>query len=251
MTVRVLIADDQELIRVSLETVLGADARIEVVATVADGDDAVEVCRAHRIDVAVLDVRMPRLNGIDATREILALAPRAVTDASGELAHDDRTRVLVLTTFDLDEYVFGAIRAGASGFLTKDARPAELADAICRVAVGDAVVAPRATRALVEHVRGGTGSGHEGPRGASPGARPADPTRATGATATLSPREREVVELLAVGASNDDIGARLYLTNNTVKTHVKSILAKLGLPDRIHVVIWAYEQGIVLPRPPA
>ncbi|GGA55017.1 DNA-binding response regulator [Pseudoclavibacter endophyticus] len=230
MTVRVLIADDQELLRASLETVLGADERIDVIANVDDGDAAIEACRAHRVDVALMDVRMPRVNGIEATREIVALA------AEGRL----RTRVLVLTTFDLDEYVFAAIEAGASGFLTKDARPAELVDAICRVHDGDAVVAPRATAALLQHVRRAHAASGGGP--ACPGA-PGGPT----ALAPLSPRERDVVSLLAAGASNDEIGERLYLTTNTVKTHVKSILAKLGLPDRIHVVIWAYEHGVVRP----
>jgi DNA-binding NarL/FixJ family response regulator len=215
MSVRVLVVDDQELIRTSLETVLNADPRIDVVATAADGDEAVEACRAHIVDVAVMDVRMPRLNGIAATRAIKAL--------------HTRTSILILTTFDLDEYVFGAIRAGASGFLTKDSPGREIVEAVCRVAEGDAVVAPRAARALLAYVR-------TAPSGAG---------TAVSALAMLSPRERELVPLLAAGASNDEIGAQLYLTKNTVKTHVKSILAKLGVPDRIHVVIWAYEHGVV------
>jgi DNA-binding NarL/FixJ family response regulator len=160
-------------------------------------------------------VRMPGMDGIRATGEVLRARPG--------------TRVLVLTTFDLDEYVFAAIRAGASGFLTKDARPVELTDALCRVAAGDAALAPRAAAMLLRHVR----------RHATPPA--GDPL------ASLSPREREVAMLLARGASNDDIGRALFLTGNTVKTHVKSILAKLGLSDRIQVVIWAYEQGVVQP----
>lgn len=215
MTVRVLVVDDQELIRTSLETVLDADPRIDVIATASDGAEAVEACRAHLVDVALMDVRMPRMNGIDATRAIRQLGAR--------------TSIIVLTTFDLDEYVFGAIRAGASGFLTKDSPGHEIVEAVCRVAGGDAVVAPRAARALLSYVR----------------TAPSNPMAARTALAGLSPRERDVVALLASGASNDEIGARLYLTNNTVKTHVKSILAKLGLPDRIHVVIWAYEHGVV------
>ncbi|KAA9144630.1 response regulator transcription factor [Microbacterium lushaniae] len=214
MTVRVVVADDQELIRTSLETVLGADPRIDVVGTAADGLQAVDACRQHAVDVVVMDVRMPRMNGIDATRAILQLSPR--------------TSVLILTTFDLDEYVFAAIRAGASGFLTKDSPGREIVEAVCRVADGDAVVAPRAARSLLSYVR----------------TAPGDPARADEALTALSPREREVVALLATGASNDEIGARLYLTTNTVKTHVKSILGKLGLADRIHVVIWAYEHGV-------
>lgn len=214
MTVSVLLADDQELLRDALATVLGADERLEVVGAASDGAEAVEIVRTHRVDVVLMDVRMPGMDGIRATEEVLRVRPS--------------TRVLVLTTFDLDEYVLAAIRAGASGFLTKDARPAELADAICRVAEGDAAIAPRAASSLLRHVRAGV--------------RPSgDPL------APLSPREREVVAMLARGASNDDIGRALFLTGNTVKTHVKSILAKLGLPDRIHVVIWAYEQGVVQP----
>lgn len=213
--VSVLLADDQELLRDALATILSADARIRIAGAVADGSAAVEHVRAHAVDVVLMDVRMPGMDGIRATEEVLRVRPG--------------TRVLVLTTFDLDEYVFAAIRAGASGFLTKDARPAELADAIVRVAEGDAAIAPRAAASLLRHVR----------HGAVPTGR--DPL------AALSPREREVARLLARGASNDDIGRELYLTGNTVKTHVKSILAKLGLPDRVHVVIWAYEHGVVQP----
>ncbi|KRE30514.1 response regulator transcription factor [Agromyces sp. Soil535] len=213
--VTVLLADDQELLRDALATILDADPRIDVSGTAADGAAAVAHVRAHDVDVVLMDVRMPGMDGIRATEEVL----RARSD----------TRVLVLTTFDLDEYVFAAIRAGASGFLTKDARPAELIDAICRVAAGDAALAPRAAATLLRYVR----------RHATPPA--GDPL------AVLSPREREVAMLLARGASNDEIGRSLFLTGNTVKTHVKAILAKLGLSDRIQVVIWAYEQGIVQP----
>ncbi|MBM7502869.1 response regulator [Agromyces aurantiacus] len=213
--VTVLVADDQELLRDALATILDADPRIELSGTAADGAEAVAHVRAHHVDVVLMDVRMPGMDGIAATAEVLRLRPA--------------TRVLVLTTFDLDEYVFAAIREGASGFLTKDARPAELVDAIRRVAAGDAVLAPRATATLLRHVR----------RQAAPSA--GDPL------APLSPREREVAMLLARGASNDEIGRALFLTGNTVKTHVRAILAKLGLADRIQVVIWAYEQGVVQP----
>ncbi|MGK9219617.1 MULTISPECIES: response regulator [unclassified Microbacterium] len=213
--IRVLLADDQELLRDALTTVLGADARLEIVGGVADGAAAVEYVRAHDVDVVLMDVRMPGMDGIRATEEVRRVRPS--------------TRVLVLTTFDVDEYVFGAIRAGASGFLTKDARPDALVDAIVRVAAGDAVMAPRATALLLQHVRR---------QAVQAGGDP---------LAVLSPREREVALLLVRGASNDEIGRALYLTGNTVKTHVKAILAKLGLADRIQVVIWAYEQGVVEP----
>jgi len=212
--VTVLLADDQELLRDALATVLDADPRLEVVGAVADGAAAVEYVRAHRVDVVLMDVRMPGMDGIAATEEVLRASPS--------------TRVLILTTFDLDEYVFGAVRAGASGFLTKDARPQELADAVCRVAAGDAAVSPRAAASLLRHVR----------RQVLPEGDP---------LAVLSTREREVFDLLARGASNAEIGRRLFLTENTVKTHVRSVLARLGLPDRIQVVIWAYESGLVQP----
>lgn len=212
--VTVLLADDQKLLRDALATVLDADPRLEVVGAVADGAAAVEHVRAHRVDVVLMDVRMPGMDGIAATAEVLRASPS--------------TRVLILTTFDLDEYVFGAVRAGASGFLTKDARPQELADAVCRVAAGDAAVSPRAAASLLRHVR----------RQVLPEGDP---------LAALSPREREVFDLLARGASNAEIGERLFLTENTVKTHVRSVLARLGLPDRIQVVIWAYESGLIQP----
>ncbi|WP_366516497.1 response regulator transcription factor [uncultured Agrococcus sp.] len=212
--VSVLLADDQELLRNALGTVLNADPRIDVVAAVADGREAIEYVRGHRVDVVLMDIRMPGTDGIAATTEVLRLR--------------STTRVLVLTTFDLDQYVFAAVRAGASGFLTKDTRPADLADAICRVADGDAAVSPRASASLLQHVR------HQVlPEG--------DPL------SELSPREREVFDLLARGASNSAIGSALFLSENTIKTHVKAVLARLGLPDRIQVVIWAYENGIVRP----
>ncbi len=212
--VSVLLADDQELLRDALATVLGADPRIRISGGVPDGAAAVEHVRAHRVDVVLMDVRMPGTDGISATAEVLRVSPE--------------TRVLILTTFDLDEYVFSAIRAGASGFLTKDTRPAELADAVCRVAAGDAAVAPRAAASLLRRVR----------RQVLPSGDP---------LAALSPRERDVFALLARGESNAEIGARLFLTENTVKTHVRAVLARLGLRDRIQVVIWAYENGLVQP----
>jgi DNA-binding NarL/FixJ family response regulator len=156
------------------------------------------------------------MDGIAATRELLRIRPD--------------TRVLILTTFDLDEYVYAAIREGASGFLTKDASPTELADAAVAVAAGESVMSPRATEALIGFVRDGAPA--------------ADPSAAL---AALSPREQEVARALATGASNEDIARKLFLSANTVKTHVKAVLAKLGVPDRVHVVIWAYENGLLRP----
>lgn len=216
MTVRLLLADDQDLLREPLALMLGRDERIEVVGSVRSGDEAIAFVRDHAVDVVLMDVRMPGTDGIGATAEVLRLRPAV--------------RVLVLTTFDLDEYVLGAIRSGASGFLTKDAAPDELANAVAAVAAGEPVLGDRAVEALIDFARRGPA-----PRAASGSA----------TMLTLSPREQEVVRLLATGVSNDEIARRLYLSPNTVKTHVKAVLAKLGLPDQIHVVIWAYEHGVL------
>ncbi len=214
MTVSVLLVDDQDLLRDALATVLAADPRIEVLGAVGDGSAALEFVGRYSVDVVLMDVRMPRMDGIQATTEVLRTRPQ--------------TKVLVLTTFDLDEYVYAAIRAGASGFLTKDTRPAELAEAICRVADGDAAIAPRAAALLLRHVR----------RQVRPESDPLAP---------LTPREREIAVLMARGATNAEISEQLFLSGNTVKTHVKAVLTKLGLPDRIQVVIWAYERGVIQP----
>lgn len=216
--VRVLLADDQELLRLSLATVLGADPRVEVVGTVGDGRAAVDAVLREHVDVVLMDVRMPVLDGIAATAQVVRLRPR--------------TRVLALTTFDLDELVLAALRAGASGYLTKDARPETLVDAICDVAAGSAALAPTVAASLVEHVR------------RVPAPRP-------DAVARLSPREREVFDLIAAGRSNGEIGAALHLTQNTVKTHVRAVLTKLDLRDRVHAVIYAYENGLAGPAHPA
>ncbi|WP_417505785.1 response regulator [Microbacterium sp.] len=216
MTLRILIVDDQELFRAAIALMLSRDPRLSDVATASSGEAAIEHVRAHAVDVVLMDIRMPGMDGIAATREVRRLRPA--------------TRVLILTTFDLDEYVYAAIREGASGFLTKDASPAELADAAVAVAAGESVMSSRATEALIGFVRDG-----------APGADPAS------ALAALSPREQEVARALATGASNDDIARTLFLSANTVKTHVKAVLAKLGLPDRVHVVIWAYENGLLRP----
>jgi DNA-binding NarL/FixJ family response regulator len=210
--VRVLIVDDQALLRASLATVLDADPRVDVVGQASDGLAALEILRSYRVDVVLMDIRMPRLDGIRATERVLREWPS--------------TRVLILTTFDTDDLVMGALRAGASGFLTKDARPEALIGAICDVADGASALAPHVVNAVIEHAR----------RGRTP-----DPS----ALVPLSPREVEVLELLAAGYSNAEIGAQLHLAYDTVKTHVRAVLLKLGLRDRVHAVIFAYEHGLV------
>ncbi|MDQ0576221.1 response regulator transcription factor [Agromyces albus] len=217
--IRVAIADDQELIRSALAAMIEVHDGLELVAEAPDGATLLEQARAHRIDVVLMDIRMPRLDGITTTELLRRDHPH--------------TRVLVLTTYDLDEYVFAAIHAGASGFLTKDVSSDELAAAISAVHAGDAVLAPRATATLVDFVA------------RAPGA--ADPEALL---ARFTSREREVLGELVTGASNEVIARRLFMTGNTVKTHVAAILAKLELPDRVHVVIWAFENGIAGARPP-
>jgi len=218
VTVRVLLVDDQALVRLGFRAVLEQEPDLEVVGEAGDGVHAVTMARALRPDVTVMDVRMPTMDGIEATRRIV--------EAGGA------GRVLVLTTFDLDEYVFAALRAGASGFLLKDAMPAELIGAIRAVAAGDAVVAPGVTRRLIEAFA------HHLPK--PNGHSPVDDR---GITA----REREVLVELARARSNSEIAARLCVTEATVKVHVSRILAKLGLRDRAQVVVFAYENGIVSP----
>ncbi|WP_117210130.1 response regulator [Allorhizocola rhizosphaerae] len=211
--IRVLITDDQALVRTGFRMILQNAGDMAVVGEAGDGGAAVAQVREHEPDVVLMDVRMPMMDGVEATRRIVALG----------LA----TRVLVLTTFDLDEYVYAALRAGASGFLLKDTLAPDLLSAIRAVSRGDAIVAPSVTRRLLErHV----GTGPSGP----------DP-RLT----TLTEREREVLGLIARGLSNAEIAARLYLSEGTVKTHVSRILAKLGLRDRVQAVVYAYESGLV------
>jgi DNA-binding NarL/FixJ family response regulator len=214
----VLIADDQELVRAGLRSVLEHQQGIEVAGEAADGRAAVDRARRLHPDVVLMDVRMPVMDGIAATRELTGVAL------------EGGPRVLMLTTFDLDEYVFEAIRAGASGFLLKDATPARLANAIRAVADGDALFAPAVTRRLVE-------------RFASAPARAGD--RAAALLAELTAREREVLELVARGLSNGEIAQLLVLSLPTVKTHVGRVLMKLDLRDRVQAVVFAYEAGIV------
>lgn len=223
--IRVLLVDDQELIRMGFRLVLRGASAIDVVGECGDGHAALtELARLDgACDVVLMDVRMPRMNGIDATRQIVETHPN--------------TRVLVLTTFDLDEYAQEAIRAGASGFLLKDARPTELVDAIQRVAEGDAVMAPSVTRRML-----GQMIGMSAPANASRGAATAAPPSDT--LDTLTEREREVLALIGEGLNNAEISQTLFLSESTVKTHVGRILFKLELRDRIHAVILAKELGL-------
>lgn len=226
MTIRVLLADDQELIRTGFSVILSAQDDVEVVAEAGDGEQAVELARAHRPDVVLMDVRMPRVDGIAATRRIVQERPD--------------TRVLVLTTFDIDEHVHDALDAGASGFLLKDVTRDELVRAVRVVAAGDSLLAPSVTRRLLSSFAASR----------RPPATP-DP-----ALARLTPREREVLLLLARGSSNAEIAGQLYVSDQTVKSHVSGVLQKLALRDRVHAVVYAYEAGLVpltgvaaLPRP--
>jgi DNA-binding NarL/FixJ family response regulator len=215
----VLIADDQALVRVGLRKILESEPDTHVVGEAADGEDAVSAARRLRPDVVLMDIRMPVLDGIEATRRIVRARPTA--------------HVLMLTTFGLDNYVFEALRAGASGFMLKDAPPEEIVAAIRIVASGEALIAPAVTRAVIEEfVR-------------QPSAAPLSPPPS--ALADLTPREREVLDLLARGLSNTEICAQLVISEATTKTHVARILQKLDIRDRIQAVIYAYETGIVAP----
>ena len=216
--IRVLLADDQALVRGGFRSILEGQPDMEVVGEAADGAEAVELARATRPDVVVMDIRMPRLDGIAATRLLLE-------------RYASPARVLVLSTFNQEAYVYDALRAGASGFLLKSAPPRELAGAIRTVAAGDALLAPEITRAMIRDFV-------QRPR---PGR--ADPEVLTPLTA----REREVLGLIARGRSNAEIAAELFLSEPTVKTHVGRVLAKLQLRDRVHAVVLAYECGLVRP----
>jgi DNA-binding NarL/FixJ family response regulator len=221
VTVRILLADDQALLRMGFRMILQAQPDLEVVGEAVDGADAVRQARALCPDVVLMDVRMPVMDGIQATQEIV----RA----------DHGTRVLILTTFDLDEYAFAGLRAGASGFVLKDVPPAELIGAIRAVAAGDAVVAPRVTRALLDRL-----AAHlPDPRADAPEAGGA------AAVAALTEREREVFGEVARGLNNAEIAARLHLSEATVKTHITRVLAKLQLRDRVQMVVFAYQHHLI------
>jgi DNA-binding NarL/FixJ family response regulator len=215
--IRVLVADDQALVRGGFRLMIDAQPDMEVVGEAADGAGAVAMACELAPDVVLMDIRMPGMDGLEATRRILATAPAGV-------------RVLILTTFDLDEYVYEASRAGASGFLVKDVAPADLAHGVRTIAAGDALLAPSVVRRLLEEfVR-------RPPPGASPV--PLD---------ALTDREREVLALIGRGLANDEIAERLFISGTTVRTHVTHVLQKLGLRDRIQAVVLAYESGLVRP----
>jgi len=217
MTIRVLIADDQSLVRAGFRLVLENHPDIEVVGEASNGREAVHSAGRFDPDVVLMDIRMPELDGIAATREITARHP---------------ARVMVLTTYDLDEYVYDALQAGASGFLLKDTPPDQLADGIRAVAGGEALLAPTVTRRLIEEFAR---------VGAARAARPSE-------LDSLTPRETEVLHLVARGMSNAEIAEALIVSETTVKTHVTHLLAKLGLRDRVQAVVLAYESGLVTPR---
>ena len=217
MSVRVLVADDQSMVRAGFRMLLAEVPGIEVVAEASNGLEAVDKAGRFRPTVVLMDIRMPELDGLQATRRILAA--------------DNRARILILTTFDLDEYVYEALRAGASGFLLKDATGADLVAAVRVVAAGDALLAPSVTRRLIADFAR---------------QRPPDRPRPD-ALAALTPRETEVLTMIARGQSNAEITRTLVLAEETVKTHVSRILAKLGLRDRVQAVVLAYESGLVRP----
>jgi DNA-binding NarL/FixJ family response regulator len=216
MSIGVVIADDQALVRAGFRMILDAEIDIDVVGEAADGEEAVDVALRTHPDVLLMDVRMPELDGIAATRRLVEA--------------DGATRVVMLTTFDLDEYVFDALRAGASGFLLKDVPPEQLVDGIRAVASGDALLAPSVTRRVIREF-----------------VRSARPARGDSRLGELTSREREVLELVARGLSNGEIATELVLGETTVKTHVAHVLQKLDLRDRVQAVVFAYESGFVEP----
>jgi DNA-binding NarL/FixJ family response regulator len=220
MSIRILLVDDEQLVRAGLRLILDAEPDLEVVGEAGDGKEGVEMTRRLDPDVVLMDVQMPAMNGLEATREIVALG------------RDDSSRVVILTTFDLDEYVYEALRAGASGFLLKRTPAADLVAGIRVVAEGDALLAPSVTRRLIgEFAR-----------------RPAADREAPPALDDLTEREREVLGLVATGMSNAEIAAKLFLSEGTVKTHVKRIFYKMNLRDRAQAVILAYDVGLVEPK---
>src|SRR5579859_1301668 len=217
MTIGIVVADDHEVVRAGFAALLDTQPDFSVLDTAADGAEAVKICQQRRPDVVLMDVRMPGMDGIEATRLLTST--------------DSGPRVLILTTFDLDEYVYDALRAGASGFLLKDVTAERLFDAVRVVAAGDALLAPAITRRLISEFA----AMHPQPSPA--------PT-----LSTLTPRETQVLRLVAEGLSNPEIATRLTITDETVKTHVSRILTKLGLRDRTQAVVTAYETGLVTPR---
>lgn len=214
--IRVMLVDDQSLVRSGFRMLIEAEDDMAVVGEAANGQDAIALLRTRPVDVALMDIRMPVMDGVEATRRIAAAGVP--------------TKVLVLTTFDLDEYVFAALKAGASGFLLKDSRPSDLLQAIRNVAAGEAVVAPSATKRLLEHVVPNL---------------PDSPGQEDDRLSVLTEREREVLLEVARGATNAEIGANLYMAEGTVKTHIGRLLSKLQSRDRVGLVLIAYETGLV------
>jgi len=220
MTIGIVVADDHEVVRAGFAAILDTQPDFTVLGTAADGAEAVRTCRERCPDVVLMDIRMPGMDGIEATR--------LLTSAGS------RPRVLVLTTFDLDEYVYDALRAGASGFLLKDVTAERLFDAVRVIAAGEALLAPAITKRLIGEF-------------ARQRPRPVDPAQGNRRLAALTPRETEVLRLMAAGLSNPEIAKRLVVTEETVKTHVSRVLGKLGLRDRTQAVVAAYESGLVVP----
>ncbi|BEL06537.1 response regulator transcription factor [Actinoplanes sichuanensis] len=221
MSITVMVVDDQAMVREGVAVLLGLQPDIVVVADVADGQQAITAAREHDPDVILMDIRLPGIDGLEATRRILEVPPGR-----------HRPRVIMLTTFELDEYIFAALRAGASGFLLKGASAADLAQAVRVVAAGESLLSPSVTRRLIEEFS----------------ARPAPRTSSGTAVAALTARETEVLTLIAGGLSNAEIASHLVVAEETVKTHVGRIFTKLGLRDRAQAVIAAYEAGLVVPR---
>ncbi|MET9777459.1 response regulator transcription factor [Streptomyces sp. NPDC006367] len=217
--IRIVLADDQRLVRAGFRSMLEDEDDLEVVGEASDGAEALAVCRALRPDVVLLDIRMPGVDGLQAARDI----------AADSRLND--VRVVILTTFDLDDYVYGALRAGATGFLVKDTEPEELVHAVRVAARGDALISPSVTRRLIAEFAGRARAPEPGPR-----------------LNALTEREREVMCLVAAGLSNDEIAARLVLSPATAKTHVSRIMTKLDVRDRSQLVVLAYESGMVSPR---
>jgi DNA-binding NarL/FixJ family response regulator len=217
--VRILLVDDDDLMRAGLKAVISSDPSIDVVGEAANGRVAVQRVRALRPDLVLMDVRMPELDGIAATREVLTATPEV--------------KVVILTTFEQDDYIFGALSAGASGFLLKRTRPEELLAALHTVAAGDSLLSPSVTRTVIERMA----------------RQPTPNVDSAARLAELTPREHEVLELVARGLSNTEIAATLVIEESTVKTHIKRVLMKLNLRDRIHAVILAYETGLTQPGP--
>jgi DNA-binding NarL/FixJ family response regulator len=232
----IVVADDHEVVRAGFAAMLDTQPDFTVLGTAADGASAVQACRSVAPDVVLMDVRMPGVDGIEATRQLASL--------------HRPPKVLILTTFDLDEYVFDALRAGASGFLLKDVTAERLFEGIRVVATGDALLAPAVTRRLISEfarLRGAPAPGAGPPAAAGPAGAAAGAEPPPAALAALTPRETEVLRLVAEGLSNAEISARLFVAEETVKTHVSRMLAKLGLRDRAQAVVAAYESGLVIP----